>query len=106
MNHIYEQILYTTIGTLKISKNKFLELMEDLIQNQPYAEDEGKRIFLEYSHKIDTFKKDLQSKFILQLEETRADIEGPIHQKVDKVLKEFKQKIQDYSIQQLMSKKN
>jgi hypothetical protein len=44
MNHIYEQILYTTIGTLKISKNKFLELMEDLIQNQPYAEDEGKRI--------------------------------------------------------------
>ncbi|HUH74265.1 MAG TPA: hypothetical protein VLZ75_07640 [Chitinophagales bacterium] len=106
MNHFYEQILYTTIGTLKISKDKFLELMEDLIQNQPYAEDEGKRIFLEYSYKIDSFKKDLHAKFLLQIEETRSSIEGPIHQKVDEVLKDIKQKIQDYSIQQLMSNKN
>ena len=106
MNHIYEQLLYTTIGTLKISRDKFLELMEDLIQNQPYAEDEGKRIFLQYSNKIDTLKKDLQVKFLLKLEETRVNIEGPIHQKVDEVFKEFKQKIEDYSIRQLKSKKN
>lgn len=105
MNHFYEQILYTTIGTLKISRDKFLELMEDLIQNQPYAEDEGKRIYQEYSNKIEILKKDLQVKFLLKLEETKANIEGPIHQKVDELLNEFKQKIQDYSIQQLMSKK-
>lgn len=106
MSHFYEQILYTTIGTLKISKDKFLELMEDLIQNQPYAEDEGKRIYLDYSHRLEAVKKELQLKFLLHLEETKSKIEGPIHQKVDEIFKDFKQKIQDYSIQQLMSNKH
>ena len=105
MNQFYEQIIYTTIGTLKISKDKFLELMEDLIQNQPYAEDEGKRIYLDFSHKIETLKKEMHLKILMQLEETRSNIEGPIHQKVEEVLNNFKQKIQDYSIQQLMSDK-
>ena len=105
MKHFYKQILYTTLGTLKISKDKFLELMEDLIQNQPYAEDEGKRIYLDFSHKIETLKKEMHLKILMQLEETRSNIEGPIHQKVEEVLNNFKQKIQDYSIQQLMSDK-
>lgn len=105
MNSLHQQILYTVVGTIKLSKDKFQELMEDLIQNQQYTEDEGKRITMDFMHQMDTFKKDFQTRIAMQIEETKTSIQAPIQQKAEDIIRDLKQKIQDYSIQQLLSNK-
>lgn len=104
MNSLHQQLLYTLVGTLKLSKDKFQELMEELIQNRQYTEDEGRRITLEFYHQMDVLKRDIQEKISFQIEETKSAIQAPIQKKAEEIIKDVKQKIQDYSIQQLLSK--
>lgn len=104
MNSLHQQILYTAVGTLKLSTDKIKELMEELIQNRQYTEDEGRRITLEFYHQMEVWKKDIQDKIAFQVEITKNSIQEPFQQKTDEIIKDLKQKIQDYSIQQLLSK--
>lgn len=104
MNSLHQQILYSFIGTIKLSSDKLKELMEDLIQNQQYTEDEGKRITMEFTHQMDAFKKDLQLRISMHFEDAKSRIQTPIQNKSEEFLKDIKQKIQDYSIQQILSK--
>ncbi len=103
MNHIQEQILYTIVGTVKLSKDKFLELMEELIQNQQYTEDEGKRVTREILQKIETIRNDMQLAVTLRMDETKRKIRIPVQKKINLISKELKQKVQEYSFRQLFS---
>ncbi|MCO5232042.1 MAG: hypothetical protein M9958_12900 [Chitinophagales bacterium] len=100
-----QQILYTIVGTLKLSKDKFKELMEDLIQNPQYAQDEGKRISMDIMHQLQLLKNDLELKINMKIEDTKNSIHVPIQEATDKILKDIKKKIHDYSIAQLLSNK-
>ena len=48
MSEVIKKIIYTSIGAASVTNEKFKELIEDLIQNNHFTEDEGKRI-------VDTF---------------------------------------------------
>lgn len=74
MSEIIKRLVYTSVGVASITNEKFKELIEDLIQNQHYTEDEGKRI-------IDTFLFDLR----VELDK----ITGNIHQKVESILNKY-----------------
>lgn len=53
MSAIIKKFVYTSIGVASVTNEKFKELVEDLIQNNHFTEDEGKRI-------VDTFLIDLR----------------------------------------------
>ncbi|MCO5234107.1 MAG: hypothetical protein LC105_13275 [Chitinophagales bacterium] len=105
MDSLQQQILYTIVGTLKLSKDKFKELMEDLIQNPQYAHDEGKRITMDVMHQFHQFKNELEMKINMKIDETKMSIHTPMQEAADKMIKDLKKKIQDYSISQLLSSK-
>lgn len=44
MSAFSNKIIYTAIGAASITNEKFKELIEDLIQNNHYTEEEGKRL--------------------------------------------------------------
>ena len=74
MTEIIKKFIYTSIGAASVTNEKFKELLEDLIQNQHFTEDEGKRI-------VDTFLVDLR---------TQVDtVNGTIQSKIDDFLQKF-----------------
>ena len=44
MSDFIKNTIYTSIGVVSITNDKFKELVEDLIQNNHYTKDEGKRL--------------------------------------------------------------
>ena len=53
MTSLFKRIIYTSLGAATITNEKFKELLEDLIQNSQFTEEEGKRI-------VDSFLFDLR----------------------------------------------
>ena len=53
MASLFKRVVYTSLGVATITNEKFKELLEDLIQNSQFTEDEGKRI-------VDSFLFDLR----------------------------------------------
>lgn len=47
-----KNIIYNVVGTTHLLQEKFKELLEDLIQNQHYTEEEGKRIVDDFFYTI------------------------------------------------------
>lgn len=66
MTGFIKKIIYTSIGAASVTNEKFKELLEDLIQNQHFTEDEGKRIvdtfLVDLRQQIDTFNGSIQLK--------------------------------------------
>ena len=66
MSEFIKKMVYTSIGAASVTNEKFKELLEDLIQNQHFTEDEGKRIIdsflVDLRLQIDTFNSSLQLK--------------------------------------------
>ncbi len=53
MRELLKKSVYVSIGTASVTNDKIKELLEDLIQNNHYTEEEGKRI-------VDAFLFDLR----------------------------------------------
>ena len=64
MSTLTQKIVYTTIGAASVTNEKFKELLEDLIQNNQFTEEEGKRIvdnfFIDFRERVDTFNTSVQ----------------------------------------------
>jgi polyhydroxyalkanoate synthesis regulator phasin len=62
-----KKIIYSTVGTAFLFQEKIKELLEDLIQNQHYTEEEGKRIvdefFLEINTNVGNVKSQIELNF-------------------------------------------
>ncbi|HMV14740.1 MAG TPA: hypothetical protein PKK18_08810 [Chitinophagales bacterium] len=69
-----KKIIYTTLGVASVANEKFKELLEDLIQNNQFTEDEGKRI-------VDGFFFDLRQQLDL--------VQGNVQSKLDDIMKKF-----------------
>ncbi|MCC6515341.1 MAG: hypothetical protein IT275_03210 [Chitinophagales bacterium] len=69
-----KKIIYTTLGVASVANEKFKELLEDLIQNNQFTEDEGKRI-------VDGFLFDLRQQLDL--------VQGNVQSKLDDIMKKF-----------------
>ena len=74
MSEVIKKIIYTSIGAASVTNEKFKELIEDLIQNNHFTEDEGKRI-------VDTFLVDLRQHV--------DTVNGSIQLKIEELLKKF-----------------
>ncbi|MCC6583121.1 MAG: hypothetical protein IT271_05415 [Chitinophagales bacterium] len=74
MSEVIKKIIYTSIGAASVTNEKFKELIEDLIQNNHFTEDEGKRI-------VDTFFVDLRQHV--------DTVNGSIQLKIEELLKKF-----------------
>ena len=78
MTDLIQKLVYTSIGVASVTNEKFKELMEDLIQNNHFTEDEGKRI-------VDTFLVDLRQqvdnvKFgISNIQSLKDDVENYVN---------------------------
>lgn len=61
------KFIYMSVGTAAVSIEKFKELLEDLIQNDAFIEDEGKRIVDALLHdmreNIDHYRQNAQFKW-------------------------------------------
>lgn len=73
MSTLFRKIIYTSFGVAVITNEKFKELLEDLIQNHQFTEDEGKRI-------VDGFLFDLRQ----QIDHLNSNVQV----KVDEFLKQ------------------
>lgn len=74
MTALIKKFIYTSIGAASVTNEKFKELLEDLIQNHHFTEDEGKRI-------VDTFLVDLRQ----QVDTLNVNIQV----KLDELLQKF-----------------
>ena len=74
MSEVIKKIIYTSIGAASVTNEKFKELIEDLIQNNHFTEDEGKRI-------VDTFLVDLRQHV--------DTVNGSIQLKIEELLNKF-----------------
>ena len=74
MAELIKKIVYSSIGAASVTNEKFKELVEDLMQNQHFTEEEGKRI-------VDTFLEDLRQQV--------DNVNGSIQLKVDEFLQKF-----------------
>jgi len=93
MNDLILKLLYNAVGTMAVSTAKFKELLEDLIQNGPYTEDEGKRIVQQLNIELEEKRIQLQGKINTGFEQVLNDIQAPVKKQVDKMVAELKEKI-------------
>jgi polyhydroxyalkanoate synthesis regulator phasin len=63
-----KKIIYSTVGTVFLFQEKIKELLEDLIQNQHYTEEEGKRIVDEFFFEINTNVGNVKSQIELNFD--------------------------------------
>ena len=74
MQDLVKNSIYTTVGVVSVAQNKFKELVEELIQNGHYTEEEGKRI-------VDQFFFDLRSRI--------DDTTGALQVKADELFRKW-----------------
>ncbi len=74
MSNFIKNTIYTSIGVVSITNDKFKELVEDLIQNNHYTKDEGKR---------------LTDDFLFNLREQLDVVNVNIQSKVDEIFEKF-----------------
>jgi polyhydroxyalkanoate synthesis regulator phasin len=74
MDEFLKKYIYTSVGIASIANEKFKELLEDLIQNNHFVEEEGERI-------VDTFLVDLRQQV--------DNVNGTVQMKVDELLQKF-----------------
>ena len=74
MSDFIKNTIYTSIGVVSITNDKLKELVEDLIQNNHYTKDEGKR---------------LTDDFLFNLREQLDAVNVNIQSKVDEIFEKF-----------------
>lgn len=74
MKDLIKKSIYVSIGTASVTNDKIKELLEDLIQNNHYTEEEGKRI-------VDNFLFELRQ----QLDAVNASVLS----KIDDIFQKF-----------------
>lgn len=74
MTKFIKNSIYTSIGVVAITNEKFKELVEDLIQNNHFTQDEGKRI---------------TDNFLFDLREQLDQVNGTLQAKIEDLLTKF-----------------
>ena len=84
-------MIYTSVGAAAVTNEKLKELLEDLIQNSQFTEDEGKRIvdafFYDIRQQIDKANGNIQMRMdellqkmgIPSIQNLKSDLESYIH---------------------------
>lgn len=89
MSEFIKRSIYTSIGAAVVANEKLKELVEDLLQNQPFTEDEGKRI-------VDTFLVNLRTQIDTVNGNVMVKIDGLLQKMGWKNFISVKQEMEEY----------
>ena len=85
MEEILKKYIYTSVGIAAIANEKFKELLEDLIQNNHFVEEEGERIvdqfFVNLRADLDSIQGNIQSRLDVVLQ--KLNVQSVQHLKDD-----------------------
>ena len=88
-----KKIIYTTLGVASVANEKFKELLEDLIQNNQFTEDEGKRIvddfFGDIKSNIETVKFSMEVKLDELFKKLNIDSFTTLKSNINQVIKDI-----------------
>lgn len=104
MDSLLQRAFYNLVGTLHITNNKFKELIEDLIQNGHYTEDEGKRIIQQLSADIQNTVDGLQSQIKLKVEELLEKSAMPTTEEIKTIIEQVKTQVMSLPFKELKRK--
>ncbi|MFN8281641.1 MAG: hypothetical protein U0U67_00400 [Chitinophagales bacterium] len=71
MEKLLQKYIYTSVGIAVIANEKFKELLEDLIQNNHFVEEEGERVV---------------DQFLMNLRADLDAVQGSVQQRIDEIL--------------------
>ena len=95
MDEILKKYIYTSVGIASIANEKFKELLEDLIQNNHFVEEEGERIvdqfFLNLRTDLDTIQGSLQSRLDILLTKLNLQTVQHLKEDIEKNMNDLKQ---------------
>ena len=95
MDEFLKKYIYTSVGIASIANEKFKELLEDLIQNNHFVEEEGERIvdqfFLNLRTDLDTIQGSLQSRLDILLTKLNLHTVQHLKEDIEKNMNDLKQ---------------
>lgn len=95
MDEFLKKYIYTSVGIASIANEKFKELLEDLIQNNHFVEEEGERIvdqfFLNLRTDLDNIQGSLQSRLDILLTKLNLQTVQHLKEDIEKNMNDLKQ---------------
>ena len=95
MTKIFKKIIYNTFGVASITNEKFKELLEDLIQNSQFTEEEGNRIvdsfLFDIRHQVDTVNGSIKLKIDELLEKLGVPAVQTMKNEIENYIREVKE---------------
>jgi polyhydroxyalkanoate synthesis regulator phasin len=95
---MFEKIAYNLVGVLSLTNTKVKELLEDLIQNNQYTEDEGKRIVNSMVAQVKDKNEEVISQIKSNVDSLTSKIKLPEDSPLQSILGQFKDKIEKLPI--------
>ncbi|MEN9448279.1 MAG: hypothetical protein RJA25_1569 [Bacteroidota bacterium] len=95
MSALVKKAIYMSIGVASVTNEKFKELMEDLIQNDQFTEDEGKRLVDDFFIKLREQYDTINTSFQVRIDEALSKFGIPsvhtIKEEVENYVNEVKE---------------
>ena len=95
MDEFLKKYIYTSVGIASIANEKFKELLEDLIQNNHFVEEEGERIvdqfFINLRTDVDTIQGSLQCRLDILLTKLNLHTVQHLKEDIEKNMNDLKQ---------------
>ena len=95
MDEFLKKYIYTSVGIASIANEKFKELLEDLIQNNHFVEEEGERIVdqfvLNLRTDLDNIQGSLQSRLDILLTKLNLQTVQHLKEDIEKNMNDLKQ---------------
>jgi polyhydroxyalkanoate synthesis regulator phasin len=98
MDSLINKLIYNMVGTVSVSSSKFRELLEDLIQNGQYTEDEGRRIVLDITGKAEDALREVRENIQSRVDQAIQNVQGPVQEQVDQWLAVMKEKMKELPV--------
>lgn len=94
MANSLENMLYSVVGTATIATDKVKELLEDLLQNNDYTQDEGRRVVKTFLHQVEDTRMTLNNKIYVLVDDILLKFNLPTQDKLKDGVEDLKEKVQ------------
>ncbi len=106
MNELIKKLVYNTVGTAVVTNGKIKELIEDLIQNRAFTEDEGKRVVLQAIHNSEDAVNAIELKVTQTVNQILVNLNLPNTDELKLNLENLKEEIKSNGIFNKIRKSN